>query len=177
MKKLSLLLSIFLIGLFSLTYADATPPVWTSPIPDQTISVNSAETLFDSNLTTPPGAAENLDRDLNLTFSIQSEDTTKVDCRINGVQLYGTPATGFTGTTTCTVRASDNTEFADDTFTITVTQSQQTLEVTGKSIQGSIMAISSTKDYDADRIITLKNTGNTSLTLPANAITTFGIFK
>lgn len=97
-------------------------PVWITHIDNQpSIQEDSGETnLFDVD-----SYVIDLDND-TLTFTVQTEDTSKVDCSIDstGKNLKIKPAANYYGTTSCTIRASDGSLYADDTFSITVANVQ-----------------------------------------------------
>ena len=104
-------------------------PAWVTNIPDQpNILEDSGVNSIISDISSYVSDADND----AITFTVQSENATKVDCLIdtNGHNLKLTPATNFFGTSTCTIRATDDHGssytklYADDTFTITVANVQ-----------------------------------------------------
>ena len=94
------------------------PPVWLMPLPSQTISEDSEmQSINLIDFVSDP------DFD-NLTFSISEENTSKVDCNINGTHLNFKPAPNYFGTANCKVRVSDGISTANTTLEITVTPVQ-----------------------------------------------------
>mgnify|MGYP001572948970 CR=1 FL=1 len=197
MKKLSLLLSIFLLSLFSLSLVSVSaneplflglPPVWEPRINNgQSITVlqNSGNLVYDQDLQSadPYGRAYDPEGG-SLTFTV-TDDISKVDCSLVspgplGIpSLSGIPASGFTGTTTCTVKATDIEGLStNDVVTIIVNpiNQLQSLEVTGDALSSNLLVIAAPKDYDDDMQLTFKNTGTTALTFPASAVATSGTF-
>ena len=96
-------------------------PEWEQVIPDQSVNEDSGLSLVDEDLRLPDNG-RCIDVDLqDLTFSITSENTAQVNCDITGeATLKFTPAANWFGTASCTVRCSDGTASADDTFQIVV---------------------------------------------------------
>ena len=96
-------------------------PEWNQVIPDQSVNEDSGLSVVDEDLRLPDNG-RCIDVDLqDLTFSITSENTAQVNCDITGeATLKFTPAANWFGTASCTVRCSDGTASADDTFQIVV---------------------------------------------------------
>ena len=99
-------------------------PVWVTTIDDQpNIQEDSGVQTIIADISSYVVDADTTD---TITFTVQTEDTTKVDCAIdsNGHNLKITPASDFAGTATCKIRASDGSLYADDEFSITVANVQ-----------------------------------------------------
>ena len=88
---------------------------------------NEAPTLSIPAQNTSQGQVVTLDirdyaADTNIAnYTVTAENTTEVDCSVSGNTLTLTPASGYNGTASCTVRAIDTcNSFADSTFNINV---------------------------------------------------------
>ena len=183
MKKL-FSISIIALFLFSLISFNVSAASWVTQIPNATLVQNSGTVLYDSDLSLPGIGTNAGDADAQqqgiLAFSVTTQGTG-VTCSLSGAKseiLSLTPTTGFTGTTSCRIEATD--QFASDwsEFTITVSPAQQdTLEVTGDALSNNLLVISAPKDYDDNMILTFRNTGASTLTFPASSVTTFGTFQ
>jgi len=106
-------------------------PQWTSSVPSQTILEDSSLFVVGNvnNLVSDP------DGD-SLTFSIGYEDVNKVDCMVDsdGTDLKIMPAADFSGTTNCSVRATDGSLYTDSSFVITVTGTSDAPVITSSPI-------------------------------------------
>jgi len=163
MKKL-LLLSIFLLSLVSLSLVSSNEPLEQGVL---TVIIQGPGSgtvkSLDGNINCPPTCSYN--------YNILPVPVT-LNAFANPGSIFAEWSGACTGiSTTCVINMAQSQSV---TATFNLATQTQTLEVTGESIQGSVMAISSTKDYDDDRIITLKNTGTTALTV--SGITTSGTF-
>jgi len=118
-------------------------PAWTKNIDDQTIDEDSGTTTIGDI----SSYATDSDSD-TLSFSISAENTSEVDCSVdsNGKNLKITPAANFYGTASCTVKVSDGSLSAEDTFSITVNAVQDT--PTWKTIDKQKLDPDSTKTLD-----------------------------
>jgi len=119
-------------------------PEWTKNIDDQTIDEDSGTKIIIDDLSS---YVNDPDNDA-LSFSISAENTSKVDCSIdsNGKNLKITPAANFYGTASCTVKVSDGSLSAEDTFSITVNATQDA--PTWKTIGKQKLDPNSTKTLD-----------------------------
>ena len=181
MKKL-FSISIIVLFLFSLVSFNASAASWVTQIPNATLVQNSGTVLYDSDLSAPGTGTNAGDADPqqggSLEFSITKQGTG-VTCSLSGTNneiLSLTPNASFTGSTSCIVQAVDQFSADWSEFTITVTSSISTLEVTGDTLSNNLLVIPTPKDYDDNIFLTFKNTGTSTLTFPANAVTTFGTF-
>ena len=98
-------------------------PVWVTTIDDQpSIQEDSGELTIIADLSSYVADADND----TITFTVQTEDTSKVDCSVDsdGENLKITPASNYAGTAICKIRASDGSLYADDEFSITVANVQ-----------------------------------------------------
>jgi len=117
-------------------------PEWTKNIGDQTIDEDSGtKTIVDdlSSYATDPDGDK-------LTFSISSQNESQVKCSIENNALKITPAANFYGTASCTVKVSDGSLSAEDTFSITVNAVQDA--PTWKTISEQELDPNSTKTLD-----------------------------
>lgn len=120
-------------------------PIWTGSVPSQSIVEDSGLFLVgDVN-----GLAYDLDGD-TLTFSIGSEDTSKVDCIVDsdGTDLKMQPASNFHGTASCSVRARDGSLYADSSFNIIVTNLPDAPAITSSAV--TTANINETYSYDVN---------------------------
>tara|TARA_Y100000034_G_scaffold18613_1_gene20682 strand:+ start:1810 stop:3102 length:1293 start_codon:yes stop_codon:yes gene_type:complete len=139
MRKCLLILSLLLLpGVFAFSFMDAfsildpfvtgsfsvnvsaNAPVWNQSISNVTVNQDSGSTVVDSNMTLL-GNGQCTDADgTTPTFAIESENTSAVDCTVSGTQISVTPASGFTGNSTCIVSCSDGINSTNSTFITTV---------------------------------------------------------
>lgn len=119
-------------------------PAWTKNIDDQTIDEDSGTKIIVDDLSS---YVNDPDNDA-LSFSISAENTSKVDCSIdsNGKNLKITPAANFYGTASCTVKVSDGSLSAENTFSITVNAVQDA--PSWKAIDKQKLDPNSTKTLD-----------------------------
>ena len=95
-------------------------PQWSQAISDPTVNEDDPEITIDTDLTAAGnGRCQDGDGD-PLTFGIDTDTTTKVDCSISTNKLKATLAANFSGSSTCVVSCSDGTDSATDTVTFTV---------------------------------------------------------
>ncbi len=110
----------FVSGTFSVTVDAGNVPVWNQSISNVTVNQDSGSTVVDSDMTLL-GNGQCTDADETTpTFSVASENTSKVDCTVSTNQLSIAPASGFTGNATCIISCADATNSTNSTFTITV---------------------------------------------------------
>ncbi|MBW2978233.1 putative Ig domain-containing protein [Candidatus Woesearchaeota archaeon] len=110
-------------------------PTWTSSIPSQTIAEES-DLFIVGNVN---ALVSDPDGD-TITFSIGSEDTSKVDCMVDpdGTDLKIKPAADFSGTANCAVRARDSGAlYADKSFSITVTNTPDAPVITSNAVRSA----------------------------------------
>jgi len=101
------------------TIAD-TSPIWATTINDDTIDEDSGI----NNHQDITGFCTDADSDA-ITYSVQTEDTSKVDIAITGADLITeTPFPNWNGTNDVTIRCTANAITTDDTYTITVNSIQ-----------------------------------------------------
>lgn len=146
-------------------------PVWTGNIPSPTVGEDSGLFLIgDVN-----GLAYDADGD-SLSFSIGSEDTSKVDCIVDsdGTDLKVQPANNFFGTATCSVRVRDGSLYADKSFNIVVTGSPDAPVITSNPI--TTANINQTYSYDVqandpdqDSLIYTLTTAPSGMTINSNS--------
>ncbi len=109
----------FVTGSFSVNVS-ANAPVWNQSISNVTVNQDSGATVVDSNMTLL-GNGQCTDADgTTPTFAIESENTSAVDCTVSSTQISVTPASGFTGNSTCIVSCSDGLNTTNSTFITTV---------------------------------------------------------
>ena len=92
-------------------------PTWTLLIANQNVNEDFGTVTVDANLS---DNVNDVDGGDVATFTVQSEDASKVDCNINGTQLTISSVLNWNGIASCTIRTSDGTTTADTTFNITV---------------------------------------------------------
>ena len=93
----------FVSGTFSVTVDAGNVPVWNQSISNVTVNQDSGSTVVDSDMTLL-GNGQCTDADETTpTFSVASENTSKVDCTVSTNQLSIAPASGFTGNATCII--------------------------------------------------------------------------
>lgn len=110
----------FVSGTFSVTVDAGNAPVWNQSISNVTVNQDSGSTVVDSDMTLL-GNGQCTDADETTpTFSVASENTSKVDCTVSTNQISISPASGFTGNSTCIISCADATTSTNSTFTITV---------------------------------------------------------
>ncbi len=113
-----------------------TAPEWNLTIPDAYLLEDFGSVVHVIDLTTLVSDAEND----NLTFTIVSENTSEVDCQLNGTTLILNSVLDWTGVASCTVSVSDGEFSTNDTFQIYVE------EVTDDLIMDPIPDMVSTED-------------------------------
>jgi len=99
-------------------------PVWASAIADEAVDADSSSASVDSDLTNSTGGGQctDVDAGASLTFTVQTENTAQVNCTVSSNALTQQPATNYSGTASCTIRCSDGSLTADDTFDIVVSK-------------------------------------------------------
>jgi len=97
-------------------------PIWTQAINNTGAAEDSGTSSPDTDLTAAGnGRCRDLDED-TLSFSITSENTSQVDCTIDGKQLTFTPASNWYGNgSSCTVQCGDGTDTADTIVSLNIT--------------------------------------------------------
>jgi hypothetical protein len=97
-------------------------PIWTQAINNTGAAEDSGTSSPDIDLTAAGnGRCQDADGD-DLSFSITSENTSQVDCTIDGKQLTFTPASNWYGNgSSCTVRCGDGTDTADTIVSLNIT--------------------------------------------------------
>ena len=97
-------------------------PEWSQAINNTGAVVNSGISIPDTDLTAAGnGRCQDADGD-SLSFQITSENTSQVDCTIDGNQLSITPSTTWYGNgSSCTVRCGDGTDTADTIVSLNIT--------------------------------------------------------
>ena len=98
-------------------------PTWSTVIPDHAMNADNATAEIDEELDdSPGGVCTDVDASTTFSFTVQTENTAQVDCTVSGTSLSVTPATNYSGTASCTIRCSDGSLTADDTFNIVVSK-------------------------------------------------------
>jgi len=171
MKKILLISLIFLISLFSINVLNANAASWVTAIPSATIVEDSSIIIYDSNLSasgtgTNAGYADVALPVTLLTFTVTS--SAGVTCSIvNNVELKIVPTPSFTGTTSCTVKATDAASSIDNTFSITV---NPILSLSGLTSADKLTIIGQV-DQSKSKIFSINNVGtltlSTTITMPA----------
>ena len=97
-------------------------PIWSQAINNTGAVVNSGISIPDTDLTAAGnGRCQDADGD-SLSFTITSENTSQVDCTIDGNQLNITPSTTWYGNgSSCSVRCGDGTDTADTIVSLNIT--------------------------------------------------------
>ena len=146
-------------------------PIWTGNIPSYTLGEDSGLFLIGD----VKGLAYDADGD-TLSFSIGSEDTSKVDCTVDpdGTDLKVQPANNFFGTGTCAVRVRDGSLFADKSFSIVVTGSPDSPVITSNPITTANVNQSYSYDVqatdpDQDSLIYILTTAPDGMTINSNS--------
>jgi hypothetical protein len=143
-------------------------PQWIANIPDQSVQEDSGATeLFDVTAwVVDPDTSD------TITFTVQTEDTSKVNCAVDsdGNDLTITPAANFAGTSSCTIRASDGALHVDDSFQITVANTQDAPTISGipdaTMVEGTQLEIDLddySDDIDGDSLSYTVDLGGSSL--------------
>jgi hypothetical protein len=104
-----------------------TPPIWEQEIANVIVLTNSSEYVVDSDMSSS-GNGRCTDEQ-SLTFYLNNEDVSKVDCTVTGNAVKIIPVTDFEGDSTCEVYCSDGTTNISETFTISVIDSTEPGEV------------------------------------------------
>ena len=111
----------------NLTITVETPPIWNQEIANVIVLIDSSEYVVDADMTAA-GNGQCTDEQ-SLTFYLNNEDVSKVDCTVTGNAVKIIPATDFEGDSTCEVYCSDGTTNVSETFTISVIESTEPGEV------------------------------------------------
>ncbi len=99
-------------------------PLWTTDIPNASITEDDLITEHDADLTAAPGGlCSDVDNiNIELSFNVTAENVAEVDCTVNGTQLLIEPAADWYGTASCTIQCSDGELTADSGFSIDVAE-------------------------------------------------------
>jgi len=104
-------------GINRTLYINNSIPTWTSNISNTTINRTSGTTVYLTNLS---DYVSNLDND-SITFTVQDETITEVNCEISGNTLNITPYQYWYGNASCVIGINDSYEFGENrTFGIEV---------------------------------------------------------
>ena len=128
MNKYNLVLFCFVILITAVnanTYdisADVPDTIWLEDITNPIILINTTNYIVDSHLTESGNGHCNSNDGTSLTFEIETEDNSKVDCFIDSEQLKITAVPDFVGNSSCEVKCIGTTNQSKN-FTISVIES------------------------------------------------------